>query len=73
MSRTPQRELGLIMDRCEELHPGDVQAQMTWLLAVLRHCITQGLLDAPTLATLRKDSANWPELRDVLSAEKVAL
>lgn len=59
-------ELRDIILRVDQLYPGDVEKQMEWMLAVLRHCLKNNLLDASTLATLKADAANWPDLQTVI-------
>lgn len=59
-------ELSEIIARCEELHPGDLTKQVEWMIAIIRYCLENKLFDAATLATLKADAANWPDLQAVI-------
>jgi hypothetical protein len=57
----PHKDLVAIITRLEALYPGDTDAVVERLMAIVAYSITRKLLDPETLAALRADALQWPE------------
>jgi hypothetical protein len=65
-----KKDLQALILRLNELYPGDTDAVMERLMAILSYCITRKLVDPETLATMR--TQQWPEnIQKLLAAPEV--